>query len=373
MKLGINEGFERLFPKLTESEEELRRCDWCDEFYATEELEDTDFGKICYKCKKAIESKEGPIDECKKSTIEEEKESKPKYIYDRRRELGEKKESPKTKQKRVPFLESVNFKGSKVLSEKVLKEGPGAGYTITSTVRFDKFNSMSLNKVEIDRVGKAYGTDDTYVEWSALFDCDIDCTVSDLEFESYYYGGNIEFETTGKVSKIWVSFVEQFEEEQSEITEEFLKRFTEEHIQDIADTLHYEKVSINYTYGGGWSHATYDGTLTDIDKMFDYENSVYNEFNASPFQADIKLTDNTVIEYIDRVVTGDNIDKVYVVRDYDYDIIDTFEDEDEAIEYAKTHEEAEEVVAEEQIQDINGDWEFTENNDVVWSRREDGE
>lgn len=47
--------------------EELTKCEWCGEEYEDSELEDTELGKICHRCKLGIESKEGPLH--KKSTL----------------------------------------------------------------------------------------------------------------------------------------------------------------------------------------------------------------------------------------------------------------------------------------------------------------
>ena len=41
--------------------DELSKCEWCGEEFDESELEDTELGKVCYRCKKGIESKEGPM------------------------------------------------------------------------------------------------------------------------------------------------------------------------------------------------------------------------------------------------------------------------------------------------------------------------
>ena len=43
------------------NKEGLTKCDWCGDENEDNELENTELGKLCYRCKKGIESKEGPI------------------------------------------------------------------------------------------------------------------------------------------------------------------------------------------------------------------------------------------------------------------------------------------------------------------------
>ena len=47
----------------TPTEDDTEKCAWCGETFDKTELSNTSAGRVCHKCKKAIESKEGPIDE----------------------------------------------------------------------------------------------------------------------------------------------------------------------------------------------------------------------------------------------------------------------------------------------------------------------
>ena len=68
-------------------------------------------------------------------------------------------------------------------NKRVLKEGPGAGYSIKSYVRVSKVNSFEIDKVVAFRKSD-YG----YFAVTAEFNCDIDANASDLRFSSYEYG-----------------------------------------------------------------------------------------------------------------------------------------------------------------------------------------
>ena len=46
-------------------DDDLEKCAWCGEEFESSELENTSIGRICFRCKKAIESKEGPLNEDK--------------------------------------------------------------------------------------------------------------------------------------------------------------------------------------------------------------------------------------------------------------------------------------------------------------------
>lgn len=59
--------------------DELSKCEWCGEEFDESELEDTELGKVCYRCKKGIESKEGPMNN---KNISEAKQYLEKYLLE---------------------------------------------------------------------------------------------------------------------------------------------------------------------------------------------------------------------------------------------------------------------------------------------------
>lgn len=59
--------------------DELSKCEWCGEEFDESELEDTELGKVCYRCKKGIESKEGPMNN---KNISESKQYLEKYLLE---------------------------------------------------------------------------------------------------------------------------------------------------------------------------------------------------------------------------------------------------------------------------------------------------
>ena len=59
--------------------DELSKCEWCGEEFDESELEDTELGKVCYRCKKGIESKEGSMNN---KNISEAKQYLEKYLLE---------------------------------------------------------------------------------------------------------------------------------------------------------------------------------------------------------------------------------------------------------------------------------------------------
>lgn len=59
--------------------DELSKCEWCGEEFDESELEDTELGKVCYRCKKGIESREGQLNN---ERISEDKQYLEKYLLE---------------------------------------------------------------------------------------------------------------------------------------------------------------------------------------------------------------------------------------------------------------------------------------------------
>ena len=251
-------------------------------------------------------------------------------------------------------------------SRKQLNEGPGAGYTITATTSCDKINSIAF--VDCSEVGSG-----GYVDVEC--DCDIDATTTDIKAEGAYDGTSRDFakeeipsKITGATLNVNIdSIIDELGIEVGE-DEDTWNKSKEEILSMLNNNIEALKESIfdafvgietDIVYGGGWSHSTYDGTITDgdIDSSSDY--SIFELYSAA-----IQLTDKKAIEYIDKAVTGDNQQEVfYVVIDGVWE--EGFTDEAEAIEYARSHD-GERVVHTYEIEDYDGNIDFSDYEEVVW-------
>lgn len=229
----------------------------------------------------------------------------------------------------------------KILFEnKQLNEGPGAGYTIESS-------GYSLN-------GTLKNVKMTDLGSSIKFECDTDFTGTVSEFEaSAYYAG------TGKVNDLPIScsYVELEVSKDiawnNELVDEDVTKYDEQQLlEEILDTL--AGASCEFGYGGGYSHATYDGQVTN-----DYLSANYHDIKA-----DIYLTNDEDIKKVDRMTNGYGYETMYEVV-VDGAGEDAFEDEDEAIEYAKKIG-AEEVRRIYETESWNGDIDI-EGGETVWT------
>ena len=82
--------------------------------------------------------------------------------------------------------------------------------------------------------------------------------------------------------------------------------------------------------GGGWAHDTFTGVIEG--DYYDVENAPYS---TDILNFSIKIENENVIKDIDKAVTGEDWVDQYDVIDTDGDIVDSFDTEDEAIDYAK--------------------------------------
>lgn len=223
-------------------------------------------------------------------------------------------------------------------NRRMLKEGPGAGYPIKSYVRISKVNSFELDKVTAFRKSD-YG----YFAVTAEFNCDIDAIASDLRFSSYEYGGEISSEVPVKISKMEMDFTvapfsdiedeSEYREKMSGVTEENVMQYVD--INSVKETLISDNFETDIVYGGGWAHATYDGTLSTMKDYVDYNNASYNDYEFAIDKVDAKITDEEVIKYVDEVVSGENYQDSFGVYDENDELLDSFDDLDAAVEFAK--------------------------------------
>lgn len=275
------------------------------------------------------------------------------------------------------------------LYERVLTEGPGAGYEIKS---WDfEFTSGSINKVSISKLNDRFGDYRLYGE------CDLSGTLGTLEAESYFY-------TTGEIHDIpincsrfiiyfWTDELKDYViggifEELPEDTEETYETFDIEDIDvdkldmyidkemllnDIKESL--DAATNTCVYGGGYSHSTYDGTITEINEGDDshigswFDNARYLSMTADVFIDDDQDFGKEVIKFVDKAVQGENGSEYIIVCDeYDEDIADfDINEENEAIEYAKSHENAYKVLQCKDWEDVEGDV-IDMDTETIWER-----
>lgn len=239
------------------------------------------------------------------------------------------------------------------LSERYLQEGPGAGYTVKGEIdKVVSVNSFEVDDKEFKGTYTPLGSDESIEYYTVDVNCNIDVLLSSISIESYYYGGLIEDAIPAKVNFIRLYGVD----EGVEITKDIL--------DSAIRTINQFEVSL----GGGWSHSTFDGIIStdDID-----EANYYDE-NSSKFEyvefIEIQLEDQNAITYLDKACTGDNTVILYDVIEDD-ELVDSFDDEDAAIEFAKTCDGTDvEVEANEFVEYYNGDLDPTNYSETVWQK-----
>lgn len=251
------------------------------------------------------------------------------------------------------YIKTSNNVGGK--KNTYIKGGPGAGYSMKYKIYDVKYKSSIDVDVEIP--GTAWDItkkDPSYVDLT--FTGEFSCLVDLSDIESYYYSAGDFDDQKAIITKVWLpSLWAEYQVEQDDtgfyvvdnggddgerISDYFA---TKEEAQKRADELNYEYYT-NLTdmdcaefvedeiagneyksvYGGGWTHATWNGTFAEID-----------ERNWSQF-IDAHITDQDVIDYVDRAVQGENIDEIWeLVEDNNYDDIAQYDSEDDAREAAE--------------------------------------
>lgn len=192
---------------------------------------------------------------------------------------------------------------------RILKEGAGAGYTITA---------KGLSDIDITFAApeRFVVNDKEYVKgW--LVSVDGTCTIDKLEANSYMYGTGEIYDVPCKINRVWVDWYSVDDDvdlmNPETVDDNQLIEIVKEALYNIDD--------ISYTYGGGWTHSTYDGTIGEI-----------TEKNSDAVE--LQITSESVINYIDEAVMGENTYTTFQIVIDGYDIYDTVEDEDEALQIA---------------------------------------
>ena len=219
--------------------------------------------------------------------------------------------------------------------------GAGAGYTIS----VKDCDIVDLNESNV-RIVKLFDWDNGLVRGgSATVECNIKINGS-VAANSYYYGCDYidGVDMTILSAEVNLGFGENFNKEilTQEAVSKYTSQFGVEDIEtlyeELIDNVTVDDIDMSYivdvlkhdisnltgkgSYGGGWIHSTFDGEfeLDDIDDRSGY-NDTYNLM--------VQINNANVVEFIDKAVTGDNVQ--YVTLD-DYDVIDAFNTEEEAID-----------------------------------------
>jgi len=214
---------------------------------------------------------------------------------------------------------------------KILKEGPGAGYTVSGKLMYDP----EIKKFTI--VNKS----DDFIE----LDCDINGELADVEAYAYYDGGNITEFVPVKITYIKLQPI--YDDDVK------LDKFT---LRDALDNIKFET-----HIGGGWSHTLFDGDLSTDDIKDNHYTSFY------VLEIGMHITDNKMIQYIDDVVTGEVVEEVYSVYS-DWENLGDFETSEEAIEYAESNPDALSVNKLTTIRRYDGEYDAIDD-EVIWERR----
>ena len=199
-------------------------------------------------------------------------------------------------------LKNENTNPKKLSEKKMLKEGPGAGYTV---------KTFGVNDVKISKISyyKDYENGSVYSVYGTL-------TIDGIQADGYYDGtGKIEEPTQVIIEYVWLS---EYDLNGVDLEDDAA-------LIDLAVETIYENPNTEFIYGGGWSHIEYDGQVGEVFGR----NSDYWEGHI-----DRELSSN-LIDFIDKAVTGDTIYDVYYVEDEQDDVIEAFDSEEEAVAFAK--------------------------------------
>lgn len=161
-------------------------------------------------------------------------------------------------------------------NRKVLKEGAGAGYSIKATGTVDSISNVHpIGDVQREIWNKEHNVGYDYVDVTL----DLKGTLDSIEAYSYMYGDS--FENTN------IPFV---------ATKARIYLNDGENIEDVINDCIGDSVSVDFVYGGGWSHSTFDGSLSD--ERHRVECGVYSDVQL----IDAKIVDEEWIDQIDIMV-----------------------------------------------------------------------
>lgn len=236
-----------------------------------------------------------------------------------------------------------------------IKDGAGAGYSVKSELSNIKINNLEL------------ANNEEYMGTSVVScNCDIDCDAKILNASSYYEGCDINVSVPCKITYIEVQLFYKQDIQDifrvDDIDDIDLNNFNKESFEDYLSSLFYNGIIIETGIGSGYIHSKYNGEIANRDDSG-------KEYPSELISLDATISDEKMIEYIDRVVQGDN-------RSTSYDVYvngepeDSFDDESEAKKYAmdmyESSDEEIEVVMLSWIEDYDGNWNV-EYQESIWS------
>lgn len=233
--------------------------------------------------------------------------------------------------------------------------GVGAGYSVKS-----ELDNIRVNNIELDNQHEHYGTS------VIACNCDIDCDATIKNASSYYEGADINITTPCKITYIEVQLFYKQDIESifgvEDADEIDIANFNKDAFIDYLESLFYNGVISETGIGMGYIHTKYNGQIANRK---DYG----KEYPTELISLEATISDTDIINYVDKVVTGEDLSTTYSVF-LDDDISNEFEEEDEAIDYAKElYEEGDgdiKVVMEVFREDFEGNWDL-DYDEVVWS------
>lgn len=231
-------------------------------------------------------------------------------------------------------LKEANRFGLKV---RPLTEGAGAAYDVLAT-RYDVSEIKSLGEVS---------TVDVPDYDSVLVTCD-NCDIvatADVTGESYYASGEVNAEV--QITKI---AIELYKSVYDEYGKDSLNALVKEAI---------ESTSTKSKQGGGWFHVSFVGVLAATEQDIADSQGVVS-MNA-------KMTNEEQIQFLDGAIDDGNSYVEYVVYK-DGESLDAFDNQENALEFAK-EQNADEVSSTEYCQTVfGGDVEAVGDSEIIWRK-----
>lgn len=240
------------------------------------------------------------------------------------------------------LYESVSKNAYKkfTLKESKLNEGAGAGYTVSGLVTEFNVTNILTKKLDSDKYYKLH------------CDCEGTAKVTNLHASSYMYGNDIA--KFGEIPVKVTSVIVYIEDEEKE------KIKDDAWLLELVNST--EKFNFEAICGGGYIHSTFEGEL----------NARADEASSNIDTATLVIENDRVIKAIDDAVTGNDWITEYVVYDENNDLMDYFDDEGEAIDFAKKNKGVR-VDKQETLYQLLGDFESedvvdTYGPETVWER-----
>ena len=188
------------------------------------------------------------------------------------------------------------------LSEKLLNEGPGAGYEITFKTNPYK---NQISNIKIENLSWAENKKDVEV-W---FNCDFQ-TEADIRVEFYYYEHeeeDVKVEAHQGFMFIDNDYLVNTEGIEITLGDDIPEMDKEKLAEIVKDEVNaHTFVDGGYVYGGGWGHSVYDGSLSDADRPA--EDNAYGDIYFS----DLRIVDEGIIDTFELYASGEFEEDEYI-------------------------------------------------------------